>query len=66
MAPPRGRRDGLHSMHTFWGGLALANLAEHVEGRPLTPRADFRPERASEIRVRMEIDAPPRARCSPR
>lgn len=56
---PRGRRDGLHSMHTFWG-LALANLAEHVEGRPLTPRADFRPERASEIRVRIEIDASPR------
>ncbi|SJM49036.1 hypothetical protein FM112_00840 [Gulosibacter sp. 10] len=59
MNPP-GRRDGLHSMHTFWG-LALASLAEHVEGRQLTPRADFRPERAPEIRVRMEIGAPPEA-----
>ncbi|MEZ5085044.1 MAG: SRPBCC domain-containing protein [Tessaracoccus sp.] len=55
---PTGRRDGLHSMHTFWG-LALANLAEYTEGRPLTPKADFRPKRAPEIRVRMEIDATP-------
>ncbi|WP_454295397.1 SRPBCC family protein [Salana multivorans] len=60
---PTGRRDGMHSMHTFWG-LALANLAEHVEGRALTPRADFRPGRAPEIRVRIEIAASPR-RCSP-
>lgn len=56
---PSGRRDGLHSMHTFWG-LALANLAEYAEGRPLTPKVDFRSERAPEIRVRMEIDASPR------
>lgn len=53
---PTGRRDGLHSMHTFWG-LALANLAEYSEGWPPIPKADFRPERAPEIRVCMEIDA---------
>lgn len=57
---PSGRRDGLHAMHTFWG-LALANLAEYVEGRPLTPKADFSPGRAGEIRVRLEIDASPEA-----
>ena len=27
-------------MHTFWA-LALANLADHVEGRQITPRVDF-------------------------
>ncbi|WP_114853853.1 SRPBCC domain-containing protein [Brachybacterium sp. YJGR34] len=54
---PTGRRDGLHSMHTFWG-LALARLTEHVEGRPLTPGADFRPDRPLEIRARVEIAAP--------
>ncbi len=57
---PTGRRDGLHSMHTFWG-LALANLAEYVEVRPLTPKADFRPGRMNEIRVRIEIGASPNA-----
>lgn len=60
MMAPTGRRDGLHTMHTFWG-LALANLAEYVEDRPLTPKADFRPDRAGEIRVRMEIAAAPEA-----
>jgi uncharacterized protein YndB with AHSA1/START domain len=57
MNPP-GRRDGLHSMHTFWG-LALANLAEHVEGRTLTPKADFRPDRAPVIRAEVTIAASP-------
>ncbi len=57
MAPP-GRRDGLHSMHTFWG-LALANLAEYVEDRPLTPKADFGADRAAEIRARVSIAADP-------
>jgi uncharacterized protein YndB with AHSA1/START domain len=55
---PRGRRDGLHSMHTFWG-LALAELAEHVEGRPLTPKVDFRVDRAPVIRTGVTIAAPP-------
>jgi uncharacterized protein YndB with AHSA1/START domain len=57
---PRGRRDGLHAMHTFWG-LALANLAEYVEGRPLIPKADFSPSRSSEIRVQLAIAAAPQA-----
>jgi uncharacterized protein YndB with AHSA1/START domain len=58
MMAPQGRRDGRHSMHTFWG-LALANLAEHLAGRPLVPRADFRPGRSREIRVELDIAAPP-------
>lgn len=57
---PQGRRDGLHTMHTFWG-LALANLAEYVEGRPLTPKADFGPDRPAEVRASMIIDAAPEA-----
>ncbi len=57
MAPP-GRRDGLHSMHTFWP-LAIANLAEYVEGRPLTPKADFTPKRSNEVRVSFTVDAQP-------
>ena len=57
---PKGRRDGLHSMHTCWG-LALANLAEFVEDRPLTPKVDFPPERDAEIRISVEISAPPSA-----
>jgi uncharacterized protein YndB with AHSA1/START domain len=55
---PKGRRDGLHSLHTFWP-LALANLAEHLEGRPLTSRADFSPDRPREIRIALAIGAPP-------
>lgn len=55
---PTGRRDGRHTMHTFWG-LALANLAEYVEGRPLTPRADFGADRPAEIRTQVIIDAAP-------
>jgi uncharacterized protein YndB with AHSA1/START domain len=55
---PTGRRDGLHSMHTYWG-LALANLAEYVEGRALTPRADFGADRPAEIRTQLIIDASP-------
>jgi uncharacterized protein YndB with AHSA1/START domain len=55
---PQGRRDGLHTMHTFWA-LALANLAEHAEGRPLTPKVDFSPRRAATIRVELDVAAPP-------
>ncbi|TCP49979.1 uncharacterized protein YndB with AHSA1/START domain [Tamaricihabitans halophyticus] len=55
---PRGRRDGRHAMHTFWG-LALANLAEYAEGRELTPRADFGPRRSPEIRAQFAVNATP-------
>jgi uncharacterized protein YndB with AHSA1/START domain len=55
---PTGRRDGRHTMHTFWP-LAIANLAEYVEGRPLTPKADFGPTRPAEIRVSFTVDAAP-------
>lgn len=55
---PSGRRDGLHSLHTFWP-LAIANLAEHVEGRELTPRCDFSAERPLETRAEVTVDAPP-------
>lgn len=54
---PSGRRDGLHSMHTFWP-LALANLAEYVEERPQTPKADFSRTRSNEIRAEFDINAP--------
>jgi uncharacterized protein YndB with AHSA1/START domain len=55
MAPP-GRRDGRHTMHTFWGQ-AVANLAAHVEGRELLPMADFSATRSPEIRIELAIDA---------
>ncbi|MFE8600673.1 SRPBCC family protein [Archangium violaceum] len=55
---PTGRRDGLHTLHTFWG-LALANLAEWAEGRELTPRCDFSASRPNEIRLELTIPAPP-------
>ncbi|WP_020666957.1 SRPBCC family protein [Amycolatopsis nigrescens] len=54
---PTGRRDGLHSLHTFWG-LAIAGLAEYVEGRELTPKCDFGPDRAAEIRIEVTVGAP--------
>jgi uncharacterized protein YndB with AHSA1/START domain len=55
---PQGRRDGRHSMHTFWG-LALVELAEHLAGRAPTLRADFGPDRSREIRAELDIAAPP-------
>jgi uncharacterized protein YndB with AHSA1/START domain len=55
---PRGRRDGRHSMHTFWG-LALVNLAEHLSGREPALRADFGSDRSREIRAELDIAAPP-------
>ncbi|GAB3437182.1 SRPBCC family protein [Flindersiella endophytica] len=57
MAPP-GRRNGLHTMHTFWS-LALANLAAHLEGRDLMPLCDFSSDRAREIRFELRIDSSP-------
>jgi uncharacterized protein YndB with AHSA1/START domain len=55
---PTGRRDGLHSVHTFWS-LALANLAAYVEGRDLMPFCDFSPDRPHEIRFELQIDGSP-------
>lgn len=55
---PAGRRDGRHTMHTFWG-LAIQNLAAFVEGRELTQKADFSPARVAEIRIELDVDAPP-------
>ncbi|MEU1389887.1 MULTISPECIES: SRPBCC family protein [unclassified Nonomuraea] len=42
-------------LQTYWFQV-LASLAEHVEGRPLTPRADFT---ARELRAEVTIDAAP-------
>ena len=58
MSPP-GRRDGRHTMHTFWP-LALGNLAAHLAGQPPL-LCDFTPDRATEIRVRLTIGAPAEA-----
>ncbi|MCT2585434.1 SRPBCC family protein [Actinophytocola gossypii] len=54
---PDGRRDGRHTMHTFWP-LAIGNLAELLAGRDVLPGTDFGEERATEIRVVLTIDAP--------
>ena len=56
---PDGRRDGRHTMHTFWP-LAIGNLAELLAGRDVLPGADFGEDRAAEIRVSLTIDAPAR------
>ncbi|MGW0809547.1 SRPBCC domain-containing protein [Nonomuraea sp. NPDC002799] len=42
-------------LQTYWC-TALANLAEHFEGRELTQKVDFT---SSELRARFTIDAPP-------
>ncbi|NRQ40614.1 SRPBCC domain-containing protein [Nonomuraea sp. NN258] len=42
-------------LQTYWS-LALANLAEHFAGRPLTPKIDFT---APEMRAEVTIDAEP-------
>ncbi|NUR87105.1 MAG: SRPBCC domain-containing protein [Nonomuraea sp.] len=42
-------------LQTYWGQ-ALMNLAEHFEGRELTPRADYS---ASDMRAEVTIDASP-------
>ncbi len=44
-------------LHTFWA-LAIANLADHVEGRDLTPKCDFT---STEMRAEVFIDASPEA-----
>jgi uncharacterized protein YndB with AHSA1/START domain len=40
---------------TFWS-LAIANLVDHVEGRPTTPKCDFT---AKELREQITVDASP-------
>ncbi|MFG2039655.1 SRPBCC domain-containing protein [Dactylosporangium sp. NPDC048998] len=40
-------------LHTFWA-LSLANLVDHVEGRPLTPKVDFT---SPQMRAEVLIDA---------
>lgn len=44
-------------LHTFWS-LAIANLADHLDGRELTPKCDFTSPRQREQVV---IDAPPQS-----
>lgn len=58
MSPP-ARRDGRHTMHTFWP-LAIGNLASHLTGAPPL-HCDFSPVRPAEIRVELEIPAPAHA-----
>ena len=43
------------NLHTFWS-LAIANLADYLEGRALTPMCDFT---SSELRASVVIDAAP-------
>jgi uncharacterized protein YndB with AHSA1/START domain len=57
---PSGRRDGRHTMHTFWP-LAIGNLAEYLAGRSGVGGTDFSPDRAPEIRVTLTIAAPAHA-----
>lgn len=41
-------------LETFWA-LSIANLVDHLEGRPLTPKVDFT---SPELRAEFEVDAP--------
>jgi uncharacterized protein YndB with AHSA1/START domain len=45
-------------LQTYWAQ-ALANLAEHFEGRELTPRADYSLTSVTELRAEVTIDAAP-------
>lgn len=48
-------RETISQVHTFWA-LSLANLVDHLEGRPTTPRCDF----TSPVqRAEVTIDAAP-------
>jgi uncharacterized protein YndB with AHSA1/START domain len=47
-------KGSLGVVHTFWA-LALANLVDHLEGRPLTPRADLT---STSQRATVDVDAP--------
>ena len=53
---PVGRRDGRHTMHTFWP-LAIGNLASYLTGAaPL--HCDFSPSRPARIELTLTIGAP--------
>ncbi len=54
---PTGRRDGRHTMHTFWP-MAIGNLSEYLAGRPGIAGCDFSPTRGREIRVEVTLTAP--------
>lgn len=54
---PTGRRDGRHTMHTFWP-MSIGNLAEHLAGREGIAGCDFSSTRGREIRVELTVDAP--------
>lgn len=47
----------LTMLHTYWA-LAIANLVDHVEGRPLTPKCDFT---SSRMREQVLIGGSPQA-----
>jgi uncharacterized protein YndB with AHSA1/START domain len=49
--------SGAAVLFTFWS-LAIANLVDHVEGRPTTPKVDFT---TAELRAHVDIDASPAA-----
>jgi uncharacterized protein YndB with AHSA1/START domain len=47
----------LGHLYTYWA-LSLANLVDHVEGRPLTPKVDFStPEMRTEVVIAAPVDA---------
>lgn len=54
---PTGRRDGRHTMHTFWP-MAIGNLSEYLAGREGIAGCDFSSTRGREIRVEVTVDAP--------
>jgi uncharacterized protein YndB with AHSA1/START domain len=54
---PTGRRDGRHTMHTFWP-MAIGNLSEHLAGREGIAGCDFSAGRPREIRVELTVEAP--------
>ncbi len=56
MSPP-GRRDGRHTMHTFWP-LAIGNLSQYLAGRELIDGTDFTRDRSPAITVTLTITAP--------
>jgi uncharacterized protein YndB with AHSA1/START domain len=57
---PTGRRDGRHTMHTFWP-LAIGNLWQYLAGRELIDGCDFTPTRDPLISVTLTIAAPAEA-----
>jgi uncharacterized protein YndB with AHSA1/START domain len=54
---PTGRRDGRHTMHTFWP-MVIGNLAEYLAGREGIAACDFSAGRGREIRIELTVAAP--------